>query len=99
MVLEGSKKFVPKDELKPYKASNFPECSVKVLYEEYKEHPRMMPYLPPKMPKGRTIDRTYFFNIMNTFTGEELHAIMKHALSLRNSENEIQEKKETIKLS
>ena len=51
---------------------HYPEVSVKALYEEYKDRPEVKPYWPPKVSKGRTLNKEYFFNIMNTFVNEEL---------------------------
>ena len=59
----------------------------------------MAPYFPSKLCEGRTIDKAYFFNILSTFLGEELKAILDHAHRQRNSVAEVQQKQEAIILS
>ena len=98
MILAGTKELVPKSQLKAFSPGNFPECSVKVLYEQYKEHPQMKMYLPPKLCRGRTLDKAYFFNIFNTFAGDELEAIIRHAQQQRLQTSELKDKQETIKI-
>ncbi len=38
-----------------------------------------MMHLPDRMAKGRQIDRTYFFNVLNTLESEKLQQIIRHA--------------------
>ena len=45
----------------------------------------MKPYFPDKLSKGKQMDKTYFFNVVNTLYEEELRAILDHAMGLRNS--------------
>ena len=58
---------------------HYPEVSVKVLYPEYTDRVEISQYLPPKICKGRTLDKSYFFNIMNTFLHEELKSMLEYA--------------------
>ena len=88
LILNGDKKLVKLADLKPVNVGNHEECSVKALYKEFSERPNLKPYMPPKLYKGRQLDKTYFFNIINTFCGEELEAILRHAHKLRNSVEE-----------
>ena len=83
MVLSGEKRFVEKADLKPISVAHYPEINVKTLYDQYKDHKLLKPFMPPSICKGRTLDRAYFFNVMNTFVGDELMAIIRHAQSLR----------------
>ena len=85
LILRGEKKLVPLSELKPVNVGHWEEVSVKALWPEYKDRKEVAPYFPNKICKGRTVDRGYFFNILNTFLGEELQAIIKHAHSQRNA--------------
>ena len=71
LVLSGDKLLCPLAELKPVTVPSYPEISVKTLYHQYKERKEVMMYWPPKLCEGRTLDRQYFFNILNTFLGEE----------------------------
>ena len=99
MILTGEKKLVPLNQLKPADPGHYPEVSVKALYSEYAERPEIKPYMPPKVNKGRTLQKEYFFNIVNTFFHDELKAILEHANSLRNSVDEIEQKQESIVMS
>ena len=98
-ILRGDKKLVPLKELKPVAVGHWPEVSVLSLYPLYKDRSQVSDYLPSKMPKGRTLDRTYFFNVLNTFLGDELQAILQHAHQQRNSVSEQNQKQEAIVLS
>ena len=41
--------------------------------------------MPPKVNKGRTLNKEYFFNIVSTFANQELQEILQHANAQRNS--------------
>ena len=71
LVLNGDKLLCPLAELKPVTVPNYPEVSVKALWAQYKDRKEVHRYWPPKLCEGRTLDRPYFFNILNTFLGEE----------------------------
>jgi hypothetical protein len=42
-------------------------------------HKEFMMHLPDRMAKGRQIDRTYFFNVLNTLESDKLQQIIRHA--------------------
>ena len=88
-MLNGSKRLIPLKELRTVAIANFPEVSVKTLWDEYKDRKEVKDYFPPKLCKGRTLDRTYFFNVLNTFLGEELKAILDHAHTQRTSISDV----------
>lgn len=98
MILNGSKKLVPKADLKTVDVGNHPEVSVKVLWLEYKDREEVSKYWPPKIAKGRQIQKEYFFNILNTFVGDELRAILDHANAQRNDVAQEGQKQEAIVL-
>ena len=87
------------NDLRPVNCGHWPEVSVKGLYKEFAERPEIPPYLPPKLNKGRTLDKTYFFNIVSTFFNEEFKSILDFANKQRNSETEVKEKQESILMS
>ena len=62
---------MPLKDLKPVTVPQYPEVSVKVLYDQYKDRQEVIKYFPSNLSDGRTLDRTYFFNILNTFIGDE----------------------------
>ena len=66
-------------ELKQVDAGHFPEVSVKGLYTEFSERPDIKPYMPPKINKGRSCEKKYFWNVVNTFFEEEVEAMISHA--------------------
>ena len=70
--MRGEKKFVPLSDLKPVDAGHFPEVSVKGLYDDFASRPEIKKFLPPHVNKGRTMDKKYFFDIVNTFAHQEL---------------------------
>ena len=45
----------------------------------FSSHKGFMMHLPDRMAKGRQIDRTYFFNVLNTLESEKLQQIIRHA--------------------
>jgi len=51
------------------------------------------------MAKGRVPDREYFFNILNTFHGEYLTRLIRHASDQRNESTSMAKAKETIEFS
>ena len=99
LVLSGDKLLVPLSDLKPVTVPNYPEVSVKALWEQYKDRKEVHRYWPPKLAEGRTLDRQYFFDVLNTFLGEELKAILDHAHSQRNDVAAVEQKQEAIVLS
>ena len=88
MILTGEKKLIPLKELKQVEAGHFPEVSVKGLYEEFSQRAALQPYMPPKLGKGKQLDKRYFFNVVNTLYEEELQSILQHANAQRNSVEE-----------
>ena len=44
----------------------WPEVNVKDLYEHYTKDPELSVYFPDSYSKGRQLDRTFFFNVLNT---------------------------------
>ena len=99
MILTGEKKLLKLTELRPIYCGHWPEVSVKGLYKEFSERQEIQPYLPNKLNKGRTLDKTYFFNIVSTFFSAELKSILEYANAQRNSEKEVEEKRESIIMS
>ena len=61
----------------------FDELSVINLHPKFKDDPKVNVYMPDEMPKGKTIDREYFFNVLNTVYEDRITAMIAHANSLR----------------
>ena len=73
--------------------------TVKALYAEYGERPEIKPYLPPKVYQGRSCDKTYFWNVVNTVTSGEVEAMVDHANSQRNAVDSGDMNQESITMS
>jgi len=43
------------------------------------QYPEFRRYMPDQLPKGRQIDRSYFFNVMMTLNPEYTGTIIQHA--------------------
>ena len=97
--MRGEKKFIPLSELKQVDAGQFPEVSVKGLYEDFANRPEIKKYMPPKVNKGRTLNKEYFFNIVSTFANQELQEILQHANAQRNSIDDQEQRSEAILMS
>ena len=80
-------------------AGCYPELSVKTLYAEYEDRPEIKPYLPPKINKGRSCDKSYFWNVVNTITSGEVEAMVDHANSQRNAIDSGDMNQESITMS
>ena len=61
----------------------FDELSVINLHPKFKDDPKFNVYMPDQMPKGKSIDREYFFNVLNTIYEDRMTAMIAHANSLR----------------
>jgi len=86
MVLAGEKDFMPLSDLRAVEVGHYPEVSVKHMYDEFSVRTEISKYMPPKLNKGRTLDKEYFFNIVHSHYGKELQSIIKHASIQRNTE-------------
>ena len=79
LTLTGDKKFLSLKDVKPVTVPNHPEMAMNKLYKEFAERPAIKPYMPDKISKGRTLDRKYFFDVVNSFYPEEMSSILEHA--------------------
>ena len=48
----------------------YDELAVKNLMPQMMLHPEFAAYMPDKLPLGRTMDRTYFWTVLNTLNEE-----------------------------
>ena len=90
---------MPKKKIQPVDAGCYPELSVNKLYAEYEDRPEIKPYLPPKVNKGRTCDKTYFWNVVNTITEGEVESMVDYANSQRNAVDSGDMNQESITMS
>ena len=55
------------------------EIGVKYMYDKAMTLPGVKKYFPDVVPKSRTIDKQYFYNVFNTLYPEDVAALIKHA--------------------
>ena len=77
--MEGKKFLLLNTSVKKVKWPRYDEISCKNLWSEYSGREDAMKLFPDHIPKGRQINREYFFNILNTIYNEEMTAIREHA--------------------
>jgi hypothetical protein len=63
------------------------------------EDPKVKQYFPDMNDNKRTIDRTFFYNVVNTVYPDYLKNLVDHALEVRNKPEDNEEKKEYILMS
>ena len=85
MILSGEKKLLTLKELRTISVPAHPELAVHKLYTEFASRAAIAVYMPPKLCKGRSLDKSYFWNVVNTLSPSEVQAMLKHDNSQRNS--------------
>ena len=85
LVLSGEKDLLKMTELRPINAPHYDEISVKNILPRVAKDEAIMRYLPTNLPNGRVIDRTYFFNVLNTVQPKYMSGIIEHANRMRNT--------------
>jgi len=83
-VLAEEKKLLPLKNLKTVNVGHYPELAINKMYKEFAARPALKPYLPDTFPKGRQIDKTFFWNLVNSFYPEEVQSILEHCNIQRN---------------
>ena len=68
-VLNGKKQLLKNADVKYVQVPRFDELSVVNLLPRFQGDPKVMIFLPDSMPKGKSVDREYFFNVLNTVHG------------------------------
>ena len=77
----------------------YQELNVADVREMFKDHKELQMHLPDRIAKGRQLDRTWFFTILNTLEPEKLGQIIQHAQKQRNVAQDEEAKRETITIS
>ena len=72
MILSGEKKLLTLQELRPIAVPTLPELSVKAMYSEFAKRDAVATYLPPKLAKGKSLDKQYFWNVVSTVSPGEV---------------------------
>lgn len=78
-MLTEEKALFSMQEIKWVNVPLYDELSVKNLWPEMIQYPEFRRYMPDSLPKGRQIDRTYFFNIMMTLSPDYTGNLIMHA--------------------
>ena len=71
-VLCGEKRLAKLNEVKFVNTPHFDEISVSRMWPNMSQDAEFMKFMPCRLPKGRNVDRAYFFNIYNTLYKERL---------------------------
>ena len=78
---------------------HFDELSVKRLTPEVSKLPEVMRYFPAKIRKGVSMNRSYFFNVLNTVVPGYVEKLVQHANKLRNDIEVPESRMDCIELS
>ena len=65
----------------PIKPPHYDELAVCRIYDQVVAQPGMAQYFPDSFPKGRQVDKTYFYVVWNTLHPDQVSAAIKHAKS------------------
>jgi hypothetical protein len=95
-VLEGKRTLLSNAEVRRIVWPNYAEISVKALWPEFSVREETAQYFPSYIPQGRQMDKTFFFNVLNTIVPEELEQILRYALVQRNDKATDPETKDVI---
>ena len=77
----------------------YDELSVVKIWPMVQKDPEIMKYFPAKLPKGRVPDRSYFFNVMNTFQSSYIEGLIRNANIQRNSVTNEEKAMEAIEVT
>ena len=77
----------------------YDELSVVKIWPMVQKDPEIMKYFPAKLPKGRVPDRSYFFNVMNTFQSSYIEGLIRNANNQRNSVTNEEKAMEAIEVT
>ena len=65
-ILNEEKKLIKNTDIKTITVPKYDELSVVNLLPRVKDNAEVMIYFPDRLPKGKTISREYFFDVLNT---------------------------------
>ena len=70
-------------DIKTISVPKYDELSVVNLLPRVKDNVEVMKFFPDRLPKGKSISREYFFNVLNTTYPEYLRKMIEHANNQR----------------
>jgi hypothetical protein len=65
---------------------NYPEFTVKKLYEMFAADELVMLHLPDPAAQSRPVDRTWAYRVVNSIRGEYMSKVFEHARKKRLTE-------------
>ena len=98
-VFADKKVLFKREEIVTVHVPHYPELKIDTLFSRYANDPEMSKHVPTTFPKGRQIDRTYFFNVLNTVHPDQVKEILNHAYTQRNAGIAEEEKMEKIAIT
>jgi len=98
-ILAEEKELIPIGKVNFINVPKYDELSVKRLWPEMRESPDFCRFFPDKLPQGRLIDRSYFFNVMNTCNPEYTSELIRHANKQRHSVNQASDELKAIEVT
>ena len=84
-VLSEQKRLLTMNGVRRINVPRYDELSVKNLFPKYANDVEVMSLMPDRLPKGKTMDREYFFNCLNTVKPDHVKRMIDHANHLRFS--------------
>ena len=82
-MLNGSKLLIKNADIRTITVPKYDELSVTNLLPRVRENVNVMMYFPDSLPRGKSINREYFFNVLNTKYPDYLKKMIAHANSQR----------------
>ena len=86
-VLKGDKMLLKMSKVRFLNVPHYDELGIRNIMPQLKDDVTFNRYFPDKLPKGRTMDRAYFWNILNTIRPEYAADLLKFANEQRHSAN------------
>ena len=71
-VLAGDKKLLKMKEVKFCNPPAYDEIGVRALYDKIMTDVEVKQYFPDKLPKGRSMDKSYIYNVWNTIREDDV---------------------------
>ena len=93
------KSFLKRSDLKTIDVPLYDELSVKQLLPKVESNSNLMKFMPDKLPKGKTINREYFFNVMNSLYPDLVKKMIAHAHKLRFESGQEDNRAEEVMVS
>ena len=81
LVVSGEKKLLPMSSVRPVNIPMYDELRLSLIYPKALELDGMKDYFPSSYVKGRTVDRTYFWQTFNSLHPNVVKSLLDHANS------------------